>query len=112
MLSNLQKNSLDLYIMVFKKVEGFKSDKGEIKAPSNEMLRNAKSSFIWPKYHEVCPSEKVVEMSILTSYTDNGKSLNLFNIPAMYMLANGEEEGGIVKYINNQIAIKNDDFII
>ena len=28
----------------------------------------------------------------------------------MYMLANGEEEGGIVKYINNQIAIKNDDF--
>ena len=110
MLSNLQKNSLDLYIMVFKKVEGFKSDKGEIKAPSNEMLRNAKSSFIWPKYHEVCPSEKVVEMSILTSYTDNGKSLNLFNIPAMYMLANGEEEGGIVKYINNQIAIKNDDF--
>jgi hypothetical protein len=34
-------------------------------------------------------------MSILTSYTDNGKNLNLFNIPAMYMLANGEEEGGL-----------------
>jgi hypothetical protein len=109
-LSNLQKNSLDLYIMVFKKVEGFKNEKGDIKAPSNEMLRNAKSSFIWPKYHEVCPSEKVMEMSILTSYADDGKSLNLLNIPAMYMLANAEEDGGIVKYTNKQLAIKNDDF--
>ena len=32
-LSNLQRNSLDLYIMVFKKVDGFRSEKGDIKAP-------------------------------------------------------------------------------
>ena len=72
--------------MVFKKVDGFRSEKGDIKAPSNEMLRNANSSFIWPKYHKVCPSEKLVEMSILTSYTDDEVPLNLLNIPVMYML--------------------------